>query len=196
MVEQRSDAKDLITRGKELPTNWKYKNGFHYFKYRLYISGNDALKTKIAKGCHNSKVAGHFGMEKTIKIVTRDLYWKGLTEWINDYVHSCDECQHNKVPRHARWGLLQPFEMAYTAWNSISTDFITQLPESQGYTQIMVVVDRFPKMAYFIGLLTNATPKDVTNVFLRDVWKLHGLPTENISDMDAKISRGFWQFLY
>jgi len=194
-LSREATLKDLITLDKELPASWQYKDGFPYFKNRLYIPANDALKTKIAKGCHDSKVAGHFGMEKTIEIITRDFYWKGLTEWINDYVRSCDECQHNKSPRHARWGLLQPLETPYAAWNSISTDFITQLPESQGYTQIMVVVDRFTKMAHFIGLPTNATAKDVANVFLREVWKLHGLPTEIISDMDAKFSGEFWESL-
>jgi len=194
-LSREATLKDLITRDKELPASWQYKDGFPYFKNRLYIPANDALKTKIAKGCHDLKIAGHFGMEKTIEIITRDFYWKGLTEWINDYVRSCDECQHNKSPRHARWGLLQPLEIPYAAWNSISTDFITQLPESQGYTQIMVVVDRFTKMAHFIGLPTNATAKDVATVFLREVWKLHGLPTEIISDMDAKFSGEFWESL-
>jgi len=194
-LSREATLEDLITRDKELPTNWQYRDGFPYFKNRLYIPANDALKTKIAKGCHDSKVAGHFGMEKTIDIITRDFYRKGLTEWINDYVRSCDECQHNKSPRHARWGLLQPLETPYAAWNSISTDFITQLPESQGYTQIMVVVDRFTKMAHFISLPTKATAKDVANVFLRDVWKLHCLPTEIISDMDAKFSGEFWESL-
>jgi len=164
-LSREATLKDLITREKELPTSWQYKEGFPYFKNRLYIPADDALKTKIAKGCHDWKVAGHFGIEKTIEIITRDFNWKGLTEWINDYVGSCDECQHNKSPRHARWGLLQPLETPYAAWNSISTDFITQLPGSQGYTQIMVVVDRFTKMAYFIGLPTNATAKDVANCF-------------------------------
>jgi len=194
-LSREAMLKDLITRGKELPTNWQYRDGFPYFKNRLYIPANDAVKTKIAKGCHDSKVAGHFGMEKTIEIITRDFYWKGLTEWIKDYVRSSDECQHNKSPRHARWGLLQPIGTPYAAGNSISTDFITQLPESQGYTQIMVVVDRFTKMAHFIGLPTNTTAKDVANIFLREVWKLHGLPTEIISDMDAKFSGEFWESL-
>jgi len=63
-----------------------------------------------------------------------------------------------------------------------------QLPESQGKTQIMVVVDRFTKMAHFIGLHENATTKEVADTFLREVWKLHGFLTEIISDMDAKFS--------
>jgi len=59
----------------------------------------------------------------------------------------------------------------------------------------MVVVDRFTKMAHFIGLPTNATAKDVANIFLREVWKLHSLPTKIISDMDAKFSGEFWESL-
>ena len=59
----------------------------------------------------------------------------------------------------------------------------------------MVVVDRFTKMAHFVGLKENATAKDVANAFLREVWKLHGLPTEIISDMDAKFQGEFWESL-
>jgi len=50
-------------------------------------------------------------------------------------------------------------------------------------------------MAHFIGLPTNATAKDIANVFLQEVWKLHGLSTGIISDMDAKFSGEFWEFL-
>ena len=59
----------------------------------------------------------------------------------------------------------------------------------------MVVVDRFTKMADFIGLATDATAKDVTDTFLQEVWRLNGLPSEIISDMDAKFSGEFWESL-
>jgi len=48
-------------------------------------------------------------------------------------------------------------------------DFITQLPKSQGQTQVMVVVDRFRNMAHFIGLATNVTAKDIADTFLKKV---------------------------
>ena len=60
----------------------------------------------------------------------------------------------------------------------------------------MVVADWFTKMAHFIALEQNATAKDAANVFLPEVWKLHGLPTKIISDMDAKFSGEFWESLY
>jgi len=185
----------LRENGEKMPDEWIEKDGLLYYENRLYIPEDEAVQTEIAQGCHDSLVAGHFGQEKTIEIVTRDFYWKKLADWIRDYVRSCDECQHSKSPRHAKYGLLQPLEVPYAAWSSISTDFFTQLPESQGKTQIMVVVDRFTKMAHFIGLHEKATAKDVADTFLREVWKLHGLPTEIISDMDAKFSGEFWESL-
>jgi len=55
----------------------------------------------------------------------------------------------------------------------------------------MVVVDRFTKIADFIGLHENVTVKDVEDTFLPDVWTLHVLPTEIIWDMDAKLAGEF-----
>jgi len=188
---RKGELERLENEGKEFPKNWTKKDGLLYYKNRLYIPNDEGLQTTIAKGCHDSQVAGHFGQEKTVEIVTRDFYWKGLTAWIDDYVRSCDECQHNKSPRHARYGLLQPLQIPFAAWTSISTDFISHLPESQGHTQIMVVVDRFTKMAHFIGLNKNRTAKDVADTFVREIWKLDGLPTEIIWDMDAKFSGEF-----
>jgi len=180
---------------EKMPDEWIEKDGLLYYKNRLYIPDNEALQTEIAQGCHDSVVAGHFGQEKTIEIVTKDFYWKKLADWIRDYVRSCDECQHSISPRHGKYGLLQPLQVPYAAWSSMLTDFITQLSESRGKTRIVVVVDRFTKMAHFIGLHANANAKDVADTFLREVWKLHGLPTKIISDMDAKLSSEFWESL-
>jgi hypothetical protein len=60
------------------------------------------------------------------------------------------------------------------------------LPESEGHTQIMVVVDHFSKMVHFIALAETATTRDAAQAFLKEVWKLHGLPESIISDQDMK----------
>ena len=81
-----TELEKLRNEGKEFPKNWQSNNGSLYYKNRLYIPDDDELHTAIAKGCHDSRIAGHFGQEKTIEIVTRDFYWKGLTVWMNNYV--------------------------------------------------------------------------------------------------------------
>ena len=59
----------------------------------------------------------------------------------------------------------------------------------------MVLVDRYTKMLHFIAPEQNANGKDEANVFLGEVWKLHGLQKEIISNMDAKFSAQFWESL-
>ena len=59
----------------------------------------------------------------------------------------------------------------------------------------MVVVDRFTKMAHFIGLEEKATARDVAECFLKEVWKVHRLPSEVISNMDAKFAGELWESL-
>ena len=161
--ERKTELRELEQHHFELPKHWQIIDELIYYKNRLYIPNNEELQTQIAKGCHDSQSARHFGQEKTLEMVCRDFYWKGLTAWIKDYVRSCNECQQNKSPRHARFGLLQPLQVPYAAWTSISTDFITQLPEPLGRTQIMVVVDRSTKMGHSISPEQNATAKDVAD---------------------------------
>ena len=168
-TERNGELSRMKERNEQLPKNWELEDGLIYYKNRLFILSNEDLLMEIAKGCHDSKVARHSGEEKTIELLARNFYWEKLANWINDYVRSCDVCQHNKSPRHTKYGLLQPLEVPFAAWTSISVDFITQLPKSQGKTHVMVVVDRFTKMSHFIGLETNATAIDVGDTFLKEV---------------------------
>jgi len=148
-----TESKEVLSQLKErretLPKNWELEDALLYYKNRLFVPSNEELLTGIAKGCQDSKVAGHLGQEKTIELVTRNSHWEKLTQWINDCVLSRDECQPNKSLRHPKYGLLQPIQVPYVAWTSISVDFISQLPESQGQTHIMVVLDHFYKNGTF-----------------------------------------------
>jgi hypothetical protein len=65
-------------------------------------------------------------------------------------------------------------------------DFITDLPELNGCDQLWVVVDKFTKMAHFIPLQKDGkTTEDLARIFAREVWKLHRLPTDIVSDRDS-----------
>ena len=162
---------------------------------RTYIPNNEKLKLEIAESEHDSKFAGHFGRHKTLELITRSFFWPKMEEWIRNYIRSCDTCQRNKSSRHAKYGLLQPLDTPYAPWRSISVDFIVALPESEGKNQIMVVVDRFTKMGHFIPLTGESSAKDCADAFLQNVWKLHGLPDEIISDQDSKWTSQFWKEL-
>jgi len=114
---------------------------------------------------------------------------------IRKYCGNCDNCQRTKALRHARHGLLHPLELACKPWTHISTDFITDLPESEGATIILVVVDRFTKMAPFVLIKRKDSPM-VARAYLEYVWKYHGFPEDVVSDRDATFTRSFFTNLY
>ena len=114
-MARKGELSRLKEKQESLPKNWELEDGLLYFKNRLFKPSNEELLTEIAQGCHDSKVAGHFGQEKTNELVTRNFCWEKLRVWIDDYVRSSDECQHNKSPRHSGYGLLQPLEVPYAA---------------------------------------------------------------------------------
>src|SRR5215212_10057965 len=74
-------------------------------------------------------------------------------------------------------------------------NFIVKLPESERNTQIWVIVDRFTKIAHFILLPTRVSAQELARVFLREIWKLHGLLTDIVSNRDTKFTFKFWSTL-
>jgi len=67
-------------------------------------------------------------------------------------------------------------------WTHISADFITKLPLAQGYDSILVVVDRFTKIAHFIPTTEKTSAEGLAQLFRDNIWKLYGLPDSIISD--------------
>ena len=68
------------------------------------------------------------------------------------------------------------------AWTHISADFIIKLPLAQEYNSILVVVDRFTKIAHFISTTERMSVEGLARLFRDNVWKLYRLPDSIISD--------------
>ena len=76
-------------------------------------------------------------------------------------------------------------------------DFITVLSrKSRQHDSIMVVLDRLTKVAHFIPVKFTYLTSDVAQVFFRDVVRLHGVPRNIMSDINAKFTSKFWKELY
>jgi hypothetical protein len=152
------------------------------------------LRQTVLELEHDSKIVGHFGQDKTIELIRQNFWWPKMDETIIDYIQSCVECQKNKTACYLKYGLLQPLELPYAPWRSIAMDFITNLPESTGCDQLWVVVDRFTKMAHFIPLQKDGKiTTDLAKIFAKEIWKLHGLPTDIVSDRDSRFTSTTWK---
>ena len=76
-------------------------------------------------------------------------------------------------------------------------DFITGLPKSKKKNYFMfVVVDKLSKATHFIPVKSTYKEVNIVDIVLKEIFRLHGIPKEIISDRDIKFTRNFWRSLF
>ena len=83
-------------------------------------------------------------------------------------------------------GELEPLPIPGQRWDTISVDFIVELPEAHGYDAVMNVVDSVSKRAHFILTTTTITALGAAQLYMAHVWKLHGLPRQVVLDREPQ----------
>jgi hypothetical protein len=100
-------------------------------------------------------------------------------------------CQCNKGEIVKSSGTLQPLPIPPAIWKDISMDFITILPKLGNKYIMMVVVDFLSKYAHFCALQHSFTASMVAQIFMDQVFKIHGMPHSIVSDCDPTFTRNF-----
>ena len=119
-----------------------------------------------------------------------------MRQHVKDFVSTCQTCQQVKPFNKAPQGLLQPLPIPGKFWNSISMDFISNLPPSYAKTTILVVVDRLSKHAHFCALSSHFSAPQLVDIFVKEITRLHGFPSSIISDRDLLFMSSFWRELF
>ena len=74
-------------------------------------------------------------------------------------------------------------------------DFIVELPPSEDFNTIFVVVDRLTKMAHFVPLQGTPSATETATAFIKEIVRLHGIPDSIISDRGVQFTSRFWRAL-
>src|ERR1700677_3712081 len=195
VVKAIEDLKKLST--KCLRSNkWQLEQDLILFRGKVYVPKNDNLRRKVVKLHHNSFSAGHPGQWKTIELIMRNYWWPGLSRFTIEYVKGCDTCNCTKTFPKKPVGKLPSLSISNAPWKSISSDMIVSLPESQGCNTILVVTDRFTKEAHFIPCTNETSTLGLATLFRDNVWKLHGLPDDIVSDRGPNFASALMKELH
>jgi len=125
-----------VHRLKKIEGTW-YKDG------QRAVTGGLHDKHTIIEAHHKSPVYGHPGIKRTTQLVARHYWWPQLNKDVMNYVKGCAECQRHKVNTRPTKAPLQPIFLIPEAmpFATITLDFITKLPISQGYDSILTITD-------------------------------------------------------
>src|SRR3979490_1136607 len=115
-----------------------------------------------------------------------------MRSYIKDYCKSCTTCMRSKPQWHKPYGLLKQLPIPEKPWNSISMDFIEQLPASAEFIAILVIVNCFSKQGIFIPTTDTITSPKLTKLFVLHVFSKHRIPSHVTSDRGSEFVSHFW----
>src|SRR5260221_2653769 len=175
--------------------SWMEREGHLLFHEQKYILNKGTLWLHTIHDHHDHPTAGHFGETKTMELIHHNYHWPGLRHMVGDYVRSCTSCVHTKVMHHKPYGLLKQLPIPGQPWESISMDFIKQLPASEGFTVILVIMDRLTKQSLFIPTHNMVDAPQLARLFLTHVFSKHGAQDHVTSDHRTEFVSHFFHSL-
>nr|GEX97608.1 putative reverse transcriptase domain-containing protein [Tanacetum cinerariifolium] len=165
---------------------------FLFKGYQLCIF-DSSLHLQIIKELHGE---GHVGRDRTLQLVQGSYFWPTMRKEVDRYVKRCRICQVSKSTS-TNTRLYMPLHVPLQPWVDISMDFVLGLPRTyRGNDSIFVVVDRFSKMVHFIPCKKTTDAVNISRLFFRDVYRLHGLPSSIVFDRDTRFLSHFLRSLW
>ena len=89
------------------------------------------LQKKIIQENYDVLAIGHVGLNRTLDHIKRAFWWRGMWSTMEEYVRSCPVCQLVKSDHRKKVGALQQIPLPEGKWQQITTDLVTDLPESE-----------------------------------------------------------------
>lgn len=197
----------LVLNDLSSESNWRNpkrpqyyaEDGLVYFtdwEERSRLCVPKSKQKEIMEEIHESiSLAAHQGFAKTYNRIASLYYWPRMSRDIKTFVNTCDICQRMKARRHAPYGYLKSIPIPSQPFETVSMDFIAELPVSDGKDAVLVIVDKLTKYALFVPTKTKVGEVETAQLFFENVWKYFGIPIQIISDRDARWSNAFWKEL-
>ncbi|GBG76641.1 hypothetical protein CBR_g22858 [Chara braunii] len=159
---------------------------------RLCIPNHEPLRTHFLDLAHGR--SGHFGMAKTYTNLLRQFDWSGMKGTAENFVVECQVYQRINPSRQKPMGLLTPLPIPDGPGESVSIDFTdTGKVSKSGYSQVMVIVDRFFKFLNLIPLPPHAPTELVIRELQQKYILLFRTPKTLVSDRDPRFISTEWK---
>ena len=186
-VKRREESTKRYTIENEL----LYYRTDEYEPWRLCLP-DISYREAVIHDNHDLTITEHLEYIKTYFRIARAYYWPNMHKDIRRHLQECDACQRTKPSNRAPAGKLRPLPIPARPWESIGMDWLRPLPKSASEkNMILIAVDRLTKMTRFIPTHSAVTSKQAADLFLREVFRHHGLSSNIVSDRDFRFTAKF-----
>ena len=152
-----------------------------------------AARTAILQWGHESRVVCHPGFLRCLSLLRQWFWWSSMAEETKGFVAACSICARGKSSHRAPAGLLRPLPVPHRPWSHIAVDFVTGPPPSDGNTVVLTIVDSFSKAVHFVPLSKLPSALETANLLVLQVFRLHGIPQDIVSDLGPQFSSRVWK---
>lgn len=132
----------------------------------------------------------HPGVRASVKLVSARFVWPGLRETVKEWPAACIPCQCSKIHRHTQ-APLKPFCVPGRRFDHVHVDLVGPLPQSQGFTHLLTVVDRTTRWPEAVPL-GSTTAVTVARAFLSTWVSRFGPPADITSDRGPQFVSELW----
>ena len=177
---------------------WDNIDGLLHYQGLPYVP--EIMQTEFISRNHDNPLAGHFGIEKTRELISREYYWLMLCNNIQDYVKGCNVCLASKAVWYKPYGDLQSLPIPTHCWKILSMDFVTGLPVTtdwtgDNYDSILVIVNRLIKMVHYKSVMITINASALAKVMINVVVRHHGLSDSIVTDKELLFTSKLWSLV-
>ena len=198
-------CRSILDRPKEF-RNFEIKDQLIYLKEnekqvlcipKILVQGRNAREIVISEA---HSMLAHLGATKTLDYLRDHVWWKDMATDVRAFCETCNTCKMSKPSNQKPYGLLNPLAVPSYPWESVGIDFVGPLPESRNrdgqYDSITVVICLLTAMVHLIPSRINYNATQLAELVFENIYKIHGLPQNIISDRDVLFTSTFWSRLH
>jgi hypothetical protein len=179
-------------------SDWTLDDGIILFKNKVFVPNDRDIRRSIIAETHESPVSGHPGHLKTLYLLKERFYWPGMAIMTKQFIEGCAVCQQMKTNTHPTTAPLMPIKShAHRPFQQVTMDFITDLPISNGFDSIFIVVNQGLSKGVILCPCNKTIDAEGTiKLYIDNIFIQYGLPDVIISDRGPQFASNVFNGIF
>ena len=164
LVEAAKSDASYPTSKPEPREDWRKEEGLWTLKQLeekyVWVPNNAEVRTKLISESHETPLAGHFGIKKTMERLRERVRWAGMRKEVQDFVRTCDVCQRagDKLSDNVNVHII----IARHPWEIVTIDFMCGFAPARQtkHTSVAVITDKFTRQVHLHSCPLNLSAKE------------------------------------